>query len=48
MGANCRIIAAATIGMRNTWEFPGIGDPVFIGADARVLGGISLGEDAVI
>jgi serine O-acetyltransferase len=48
IGKNCSIIAAVTIGMRNTWEFPTIGDEVFIGAGARVLGGITIGDRAVI
>jgi serine O-acetyltransferase len=48
IGRNCSIIASATIGMRNEWEFPTIGDNVFIGAGARVLGGIRVGNDAVI
>lgn len=48
MGRNCSIIAAVTIGMRNEWEFPSIGDNVFIGAGARILGGISVGDGAQI
>ena len=48
MGRNCSIIAAVTIGMRNEWKFPEIGDEVFIGAGARVLGGIKVGDRAVI
>ncbi|MBX0328838.1 serine acetyltransferase [Oscillochloris sp. ZM17-4] len=48
MGRNCSIIAAVTIGMRNTWDFPQIGDEVFIGAGARVLGAITIGDGAVI
>jgi serine O-acetyltransferase len=48
MGQNCSIIAAVTIGMRNEWKFPEIGDEVFIGAGARVLGGIKIGNNAVI
>jgi serine O-acetyltransferase len=48
IGQNCTVIAAVTVGMRNTWEFPALGDGVFIGAGARVLGGITLGDGAVI
>lgn len=48
MGRNCSVIASVTIGMRNEWEFPRIGDNVFVGAGARVLGGISVGDGAVI
>ena len=48
IGENCSIIANVTIGMRNEWAFPTIGDNVFIGAGARVLGGIQVGDGAVI
>jgi serine O-acetyltransferase len=48
IGANCSIIAAVTIGMRNEWAFPDIGDNVFIGAGARVLGSIVIGDHAII
>jgi serine O-acetyltransferase len=48
IGRNCSIIAAVTIGMRKEWEFPTIGDQVFIGAGARILGGIDLGDGAQI
>lgn len=48
MGENCSIIAAVTLGMRNEWDFPVIGDNVFIGAGARVLGGIEIGDGAMI
>jgi len=48
IGRNCSIIANVTIGMRNEWAFPDIGDNVFIGAGARVLGGIRIGNNAVI
>jgi serine O-acetyltransferase len=48
MGQNCSVIAAVTIGMRNEWAFPVIGDHVFIGAGARVLGAISIGDNAKI
>jgi serine O-acetyltransferase len=48
MGRNCSVIASVTIGMRNEWAFPVFGDNVFIGAGARVLGGICVGDNAVI
>lgn len=48
MGQNCSVIAAATIGMRNEWVFPVIGNQVFIGAGARVLGAITIGDNAKI
>jgi serine O-acetyltransferase len=48
IGTNCSIIANVTIGMRNENQFPAIGDNVFIGAGARVLGGITIGENAKI
>ncbi|ACL25249.1 serine O-acetyltransferase [Chloroflexus aggregans] len=48
IGRNCTIVAAVTIGMRNEWAFPIIGDEVFIGAGARVLGGITVGDRARI
>ncbi len=48
MGENCSIIAAVTLGMRNEYAFPNIGDNVFIGAGARVLGGIDVGDGTVI
>lgn len=48
MGKNCSVIAAVTFGMRDTWDFPTVGDQVFVGAGARVLGGIKIGDRAVI
>lgn len=48
IGKNCTIIHSVTIGMRNEWAFPEIGDNVFIGAGARILGGIRIGNNAVI
>ena len=44
IGANASFIHAVTLGMRNRNEFPLIGDGVFIGAGARVLGGVRLGD----
>jgi serine O-acetyltransferase len=48
MGENCTVISAVTVGMRNTHAFPRIGDRVFFGAGARVLGDIAIGNDATI
>ncbi|MBF6599351.1 MAG: serine acetyltransferase [Dehalococcoidia bacterium] len=48
IGRNCSIIAAVTLGLRNERSFPAIGDDVFIGAGARVLGGVSIGDGARI
>ncbi|HEY7802061.1 MAG TPA: DapH/DapD/GlmU-related protein [Dehalococcoidia bacterium] len=48
IGRNCSIIAAVTLGLRNDHNFPSIGDDVFIGAGARVLGGIRIGDGARI
>lgn len=46
MGRDCSVIAAVTVGMRNEYAFPTIGDRVFLGAGCRVLGGLTLGDDA--
>jgi serine O-acetyltransferase len=48
VGANATFIHAITVGMRNTWEFPVIGDGVFIGAGARILGGVRLADNCTI
>ncbi|WP_129631118.1 serine O-acetyltransferase [Candidatus Oscillochloris fontis] len=48
IGKNCSLIGGITIGMRNTWEFPVIGDEVFVGTGARILGGITIGDRAQI
>jgi serine O-acetyltransferase len=48
IGENCSIVSGVTIGMRNRWEFPIIGDNVFIGSGARILGGIKIGDGAKI
>ena len=48
MGRNCSVIASVTIGMRNEWAFPVIGDNVFIGAGARVLGAVRVGDNSRI
>lgn len=48
IGRNCSVIANVTVGMRNEYAFPNIGDDVFIGAGARVLGNIEIGDGAKI
>jgi serine O-acetyltransferase len=48
LGRNVSLISAITIGMRNDHQFPLIGNDVTIGAGARVLGGIVVGDSAKI
>jgi serine O-acetyltransferase len=48
LGSNVSLITAITIGMRNSHDFPFIGNDVTIGAGARVLGGIVVGDNASI
>lgn len=48
IGANASFIHAVTLGMRNTHDFPSLGDAVFVGAGARILGGVSVGDGASI
>ena len=48
VGRNLTVIAAVTVGMRNEPRWPRIGDGVFIGAGARVLGGIDVGDGASV
>ena len=48
IGRNCSVIASTTLGLRNDRAFPEIGDGVFIGAGARILGGVRVGDGARI
>lgn len=48
IGRNCSLIAAVTIGLRNSADFPTLGDEVYVGAGARILGGVSVGDRARI
>ena len=48
MGENVTVIGASTFGMRETLEWPIVGDSVFVGVGSRVLGGITLGDNAKI
>ena len=44
LGADVTVVSAVTIGMRKGDDFPTIGDEVYIGAGARILGGITVGN----
>lgn len=48
IGRNCTIISSVTMGRRKDFSFPRIGDNVFIGAGARILGGVNVGDGAII
>ena len=48
IGSRVTIVSAVTIGMRNEPSTPIIGDDVYIGAGARILGGIRIGNRAKI
>lgn len=48
IGENVSVIGNATFGTRTDGEWPTIGDRVFVGVGARILGGVTVGSDAVI
>lgn len=48
IGRNASFVHAVTLGMRTTPDFPELGDGVFVGAGARVLGGIRLGDGCAV
>ena len=48
IGANASFISAVTLGMRETPEFPILGDGVLVGVGARILGRVSLGDGCTI
>lgn len=48
IGRNVTIIGQATFGTRSDARWPRIGNQTFVGVGARVLGGIKIGDDAVI
>jgi serine O-acetyltransferase len=48
IGTNVTVIADVTFGARNEYEWPRIGDDVFLGAGARIIGGIEVGDGALI
>jgi serine O-acetyltransferase len=48
LGTNVTVISSVTFGTRGDNEWPTIGDGVFVGTGARVLGGIEIGDEAMI
>ncbi len=48
IGTGVTIVSGVTIGMRKGSDFPTIGNEVYIGAGARILGDITLGDRAQI
>jgi serine O-acetyltransferase len=46
IGRNVTVIGQVTFGTRNDNRWPRLGDDVFVGAGARVLGGIDVGAGA--
>lgn len=48
IGSGLTLVSGVTIGMRNERGFPTLGDDVFIGAGARVLGRICIGNHVKI
>lgn len=48
IGKNCTICQCVTIGGRGSAAVPTIGDGVFIGAGALVLGAVKVGDNATI
>lgn len=48
IGVNVSVIGNATFGTRSDALWPRIGNDVFVGVGARVLGGISVGDGAVV
>lgn len=51
IGANCKIMSDVTIGVNGSYDLvgaPKIGDRVYIGTGARILGNIKIADDVVI
>lgn len=48
MGDNVTIISQVTFGTRGDRRWPRVGDAVFVGAGARLLGGIHIGSGAQV
>ena len=48
IGENVTVVGQVTFGARSSPDWPRIGDDVYLGIGARVLGGIAIGSGAVI
>ncbi|MGI8968681.1 MAG: serine O-acetyltransferase [Chloroflexota bacterium] len=48
LGSNVTLVSGVTIGMRNELRFPRIGNNVYVGAGARILGAVTVGDGATI
>src|SRR5579862_5342296 len=48
IGANCRLFQQVTIGTGPKPGLPQIGARVWVGAGAKILGGVVIGDDAII
>src|SRR5687767_12274915 len=48
IGAGVTLVSAITIGMRKGSDFPALGDDVYAGAGARILGEVTIGDRAQI
>jgi serine O-acetyltransferase len=48
IGARCGIMNDVTIGLSHSDEAPRIGDDVFIGAGAKILGPVTIGNGAIV
>lgn len=48
MGENCSIMGPVTFGRSDMPKWPTIGDRVFVGSGARIIGMVEVGDDAVI
>jgi serine O-acetyltransferase len=48
IGENVSVISNVTFGTRGDGRWPTIGDRAFVGAGARIIGGIAIGADAAI
>lgn len=51
IGSNCKILSDVTIGVlgkKNSEDRPIIGNNVFIGSGARIIGGVTIADNVVV